>query len=167
MAISLDLKSDGALEQIERNLAAAQQWLPKLTRKEIKRLGPIVRRKTMGMLGRNLYTGALMRSTTEEHEDEGLTVVVGPTLKAKQWDRGLILEYGTGPIARAPYAPITVWAGAKGAPRPGAWLKIRREGVSAHPWLDDAFDSIQSDLDKAQDNLLGSMIAAALHGATA
>jgi hypothetical protein len=49
---------------------------------------------------------------------------------------------------------------------PGAWIKIRREGVSAHPFLDDTFDATKDDLDEVLEKALGWMTAAVLHGVT-
>ncbi len=31
---------------------------------------------------------------------------------------------------------------------PGAWLKIRRVGVSAHPFMDDTLEAVTDDLDE-------------------
>jgi len=166
MPISINIKSDGVLEQVAKNMAAAPQWMPKIAKREIKRLGPIGIRRMQGMVGRNYYTGTLLRSVKDEYKDAGMTVEIGPTAKRGRWDAGLILEFGTRPIARCPYAPIARWASAKGAPMPGAWLKIRREGVSPHPFLDDTLNAVEPDLDKSIDKMLGEAIAAALHGTT-
>jgi len=158
------IKSDGVLEQVAENMQQAPSWMPKLIRKEIKRLGPRAVRSMQGFTARNYYTGALTKSVKAEYKDDGHTVQVGPTAMRGRWDAGLILEFGTRPIARCPYAPIKAWADVKGAPMPGAWLKIRTSGVSPHPFLDDTLDGIQDDLDKTRDNIVGGMVAAALHG---
>jgi hypothetical protein len=162
----INIRSDGVLEQVAANMAAAPQWMPKIKRKTIKWIGPRATRTMKSVVGRNTYTGKLVNSVKDEYRDDGMTVEISPQAKRGRWDAGLILEFGTGPIAKCPYAPITAWAGAKGAPMPGAWLKIRREGVAAHPFLDDTLAAVEPDLDKAQDKLLGEMAAAALHGLT-
>ena len=162
----INIRSDGVLEQVAANLAAAPSWMPKIKRKAIKWIGPRAVKKMQGMLGRNYYTGALMRSVEDEYTEEDSVVTISPTAQRGRWDAGLILEFGTGPIPNAPWAPITRWAGVKGAPIPGAWLKIRRVGVAAHPFMDDTLVAVTDDLDKVIEKALGWMTAAVLHGAT-
>ena len=160
------VRSDGVLEQVAANLASAPSWMPKIKRKTIKWIGPSAVKKMQGMLGRNYYTGALMRSVEDEYTESDSVVTISPTAQRGKWDAGLILEFGTGPIPHAPWAPIARWADAKDAPMPGAWLKIRRVGVSAHPLLSDTLEAVNPDLDEAIDKALGWMIGAVLHGAT-
>src|SRR3972149_861028 len=121
--------------------------MPKIKRKAIRWIGPRAVRNMQGMLGRNYYTGALMRSVKSEYGERDSIVTISPTAQRGKWDAGLILEFGTRPIPRAPWAPIAQWADVKGAPMPGAWLKIRRVGVSAHPFMDDTLEATKGDLD--------------------
>jgi len=158
--------SDGVLEQVAANLAAAPSRMLKIRSKAIKWIGPRAVKKMQGMLGRNYYTGALMRSVEDEYTEAGSVVTISPTEQRGRWDAGLILEFGTGPIPNAPWAPIARWAGAKGAPMPGAWLKIRRVGVAAHPFMDDTLVAVTDDLDEVLEKALGWMTAAVLHGVT-
>lgn len=160
----INIKSDGVLEQVAANLANTPSWMPKIARRAIRWIGPRAVGHMQDMLGRNYYTGALMRSVKDEYGRNDSVVTISPTAMRGQWDAGLILEFGTRPIPRAPWAPIARWAEVKGAPMPGAWLKIRREGVSAHPFLNDTLDAVKVDLDEALEKALGWMAAAVLHG---
>jgi len=162
----INIRSDGVLEQVAANLAAAPSWMPKVKRKAIKWIGPRAVKKMQGMLGRNYYTGALMRSVEDEYTEEGSVVTISPTAQRGRWDAGLILEFGTAKIPNAPWAPIARWAAAKGAPMPGVWLKIRRVGVKKHPFLSDTLEAVNPDLDEVIEKALGWMTAAVLHGAT-
>ena len=157
------IRSDGVLEKIIERLGKTPVWIPKLIQREIKRLGPVGTKRMQGMLGRNYYTGALMKSVQQEYKDEGLTVEISPTAQRGRWDAGLLLEFGTRPIVKCPYAPIARWAGAKGAPMPAAWLKIRTKGVSPHPFMDDTLNAVEPDLDKSAAAILDDGARAALN----
>src|SRR3990167_6580324 len=140
--------------------------MKKVKRKAIKWIGPRAVKKMQGMLGRNYYTGALMRSVEDEYTEEGSGVPISPTAQRRGGEGGPILEFGTAKIPNAPWAPIARWAAAKGAPMPGVWLKIRRVGVKKHPFLSDTLEAVNPDLDEVIEKALGWMTAAVLHGAT-
>jgi len=109
----IHIYSDGVLEHVESRIRFAPQWIPKLIQREIKRTGGAALKNMQSMLGRNYYTGALMRSVKAEYDSKGYRVTISPTAQRGRWDAGLILEFGTGPITHAPWAPIARWAGTK------------------------------------------------------
>jgi len=145
----IHIYSDGVLEHVESRIRFAPQWIPKLIQREIKRTGGAALKNMQSMLGRNYYTGALMRSVKAEYDSKGYRVTISPTAQRGKWDAGLILEFGTGPITHAPWAPIARWAGTKGAPMPGTIIKIRTKGVEKHPFLDDTMNATKPVIDFA------------------
>ena len=143
----IKIRSDGVLEHVESRLRFARQWVPTLIKSKIKLLAETSQRNMKGMLGRNIYTGALMRSVKIDYENRGYTAIIYPSAMRGKWDAGLILAFGTGPITHAPWAPIARWAGVKGAPMPGTILSIRAKGVKKHPFLDDTMDATKPKID--------------------
>ena len=85
------------------------------------------------------YKGELQDSVSAQVSGETLTV--GPRKKFKGgWDAGWILQSGTGPIERLPFAPIKAWAEFRGLPAGPVLFKIKTVGVSGHPWLERTID---------------------------
>ena len=96
-----------------------------------KRVEYIVRR----VLHPHRFMGSLEDSVASEVS--GTRVEIGPSAHAGGYDRGLILERGTGPIPNLPFEAIRRWAEFRGLPAGPVWMAIRGQGVKEHLWLDD------------------------------
>ena len=157
--------SDGVLEQIADHASDAPRWIPQEMGRHVRRLGPKAVRRMRDAVHPNRYTGALEDSIGDHYSNNNLRAEIYPSAQRGRWDAGVILELGTRPIPRAPYWPIAAWAFVKGAPMPGAWLKIRMRGVSAHPFLDRTMDAFIPDLDRGVMDMAESIAVRLLWGA--
>lgn len=156
-----------APDLVARNLKAAPSWLPKSISQATHKLGPAGVNVLREAVAPNLYTGALSDSVSAEYAEDDRVVTISPkALRGGKWDAGLLLEFGTKPIPNAPWAPIAAWAAFKGAPMPGAWLKIRQLGVSPHPFLDRALEMMGYEIDPVLGELLDDVIAHLFEGWT-
>jgi hypothetical protein len=163
--ISIKFDPPDALGIMERNLRDAPSWVPQLTAKALRRLGPRAQRKMSIRLSTRRYTGALDSSVQTEYSADGLELQIFPTAKRGRWDGGLILELGTRPIPNAPWAPIRAWAMFRGVPAFPVWHKIRTRGVDAHPFLEDTKKIVMAaDVPPTLKWLLGQMLARVLKG---
>jgi len=143
------IRSDGVLEQIEAQARSAPQWVPQEIAFNMRKLGPKAVKRMREAVHVHRYTGALEDSIDDHYSRGDMQIDIYPGAQRGKWDAGLLLELGTGPIPRAPYRPIAAWAAFRGAPMPGAWLKIRTRGVSAHPFLDRTAAAIIPDVEEA------------------
>lgn len=159
------IKSDGVLEQIAEHASNAGRWVPQEIGYHMRRLGPRAVKRMRDAVRPNRYTGALEDSIADHYSNNDLRVEIYPSAQRGRWDAGTILELGTRPIPRAPYWPIATWAFVKGAPMPGAWLKIRMRGVSAHPFLDRTMGALDPDLSRATMDMAESIAVRLLWGA--
>ena len=123
------------LEATARNIDGAISRRDEFVIRNLRSLGRRVEWVMKQVIEPNRYTGALADSI--QSEADGSKVTIGTTAKSGQWDRGMILERGTRPIPNLPFEPIRMWAEFRGLPAGPVWAKIRREGVSAHPFLDE------------------------------
>lgn len=154
-------------EQLQRNMAAAPQWMPKVIAKQIRYLGPRVTRVMREQVLVNRYKGALDESVGPEYTDNDTTVTISPkALRGGKYDAGSLLELGVPhPIPNLPYAPIKRWADFRGAPMPAVWLGMRAHGIKAHPFLDRTLAGAEIEMNIAQVAILDAMIDEALRGA--
>lgn len=141
-----------------KNLATAPAWMPQAISKAARRLGPRVVDVMRDVTDANRYTGALGESIKDEYSNGDATITIAPNVKRGRYDGGLLLELGTKPIPNAPWGPIAPWASFRGAPMPGAWLKIRMQGVSPHPFLDNTLSNVIGDVDEVLLGLLDDVI---------
>jgi len=158
---------DAIFSQLQRNMANAPQWMPKVISKQIRYLGPRVSRVMREAVLGNRYKGALDESVGPEYSDAGQTVTISPkAMRGGKYDAGNLLELGVPhPIPNLPYAPIAAWANFRGAPMPAVWLGMRAHGVKAHPFLDRTLKGAEVELNIAQVMILDAMIDEALRGA--
>ena len=143
------IRDDGVLEQIAGYAKSAPQWIPGVISKHMRRLGPKAVARMREAVHPHRYTGALEDSIAAIYSDSDKRIEIYPSAMRGKWDAGLILELGTRPIPRAPYRPIATWAAFRGAPMPGAWLKIRLRGVFAHPFLNRAIGALAPNIEAA------------------
>ena len=144
--MSVKLTSDGKLEEVIANLESTPSWLPKLIEPGMRALGKQVEGRMRVAIEDNRYTGALEESITSEYDAAQMAVSIFPTAKRGEYDGGVLLETGTGPIPNAPWAPIAAWAEFKGLPAFPVVYKIRTVGVSEHPFLQRTLDSAEPDM---------------------
>ena len=143
--MSLSIKSDGVLERVAAKLADAPRWMPNIYMRHMPDLGGRIAEVMEGVLENNRYTGALQGSITSVYDPSKAEVTIRPTAqRGGRFDAGVLLEEGTGPIPRAPWAPIKSWADFRGLPAFPIWYKIRTEGISPHPFLQRTLDDGQS-----------------------
>lgn len=159
MAVIVKWVPENVIENMRQRMSTAPSWVPQRASKHMRALGPKVVRRMKYAVIENVYTGALQESIRDEYQDGGLTVIVSPTVMRGRWDGGSILELGTRPIPRAPWAPIARWAGFRGLPAFPIVYKIRTQGVSAHPFLQRTLDDADSDLTEALDDIAGDVLA--------
>ena len=143
--MSPSIKSDGVLERVTAKLAQAPQWMPQIYIRHMPNLGGQIADIMEGVLENNRYTGALQGSITSTYDPSKAEVAIRPTAqRGGRWDAGALLELGTGPIPRLPWAPIKAWAEFRGIPAFPVWWKIKTQGVSPHPFLQRTLDDGQS-----------------------
>ena len=132
MPIRLDMK----WQEIKKNMITAK--VEPIIRDELSMAGEAISRVMRNHLARRDYTGNLALSVMKEvHTGTNPRVEIGPTAQRGGFQAGAILEHGTGPIPSLPFAPIRKWAEFRGLPAGPIWYKIKTEGVSAHPWLEE------------------------------
>jgi len=158
VSIEIHWQPAGALELFKSNLAAAPTWMPQIISDRAHDLGPLAIRVMQEEVRANLYTGALIDSISADYENNDSLVTVAPRAMRGKWDAGLILEFGTRPIPNAPWKPIAAWADFKGIPAAPVVIKIRTQGVSAHPFLDRTLDDFMPYLDDAAETALNEML---------
>ncbi len=159
MPISITVHVDHNWEELEKRLLASPDWMPKIFKMNLDKLKPFVIQNMRAAVEQNRYTGAL-ESSIEGRTEQGMddaTLTVSPMANRGRWDAGTILELGTGPIPNAPWMPIKQWAEFKGLPPFPVWYKIRREGVSAHPFLERTIDLSQSSLEWTAQSIAGDI----------
>lgn len=156
----------GGLEKVRDNIANLPQWLPQVMASATHVLGPIAVRVMQESMWQHIYTGTLIDSISAEYSEQDATVTISPkAMRGGRWDAGLLLELGVPrPIPRAPWAPIKAWADFRGIPAFPVWWKIRTEGVSAHPFIDRAFEAVLPYVDDAVDQVMASAIERLLDG---
>src|SRR3990167_4555125 len=143
--MSLRFEADATLQAINANLQALPRWLPAIVRVHLDTLGTIAVDRMREMIEPHRYTGILQDSIEHHPEDGGYTQAIYPTAqRGGRWDAGALLELGTGPIPRLPWAPIKAWAEFRGIPAFPVWWKIKTQGVSPHPFLQRTLDDGQS-----------------------
>lgn len=159
MPVTMRWSPVNAPRVLNRNLRSAASWMPKTITRTSRIIGLTGVRDMQHAVAPNRYTGALSDSISAEYSDGDTVITISPkALRGGRWDAGSILEFGTRPIARCPYVPIKTWASVKGAPMPGAWLKIRLRGVSPHPFLDRTMDALGPHLDPIMSEMLDYII---------
>ena len=140
--MSIIIKSDGVLEAVIANMAAAPSWFPTIYERHMPWLGAQVGEIMESSLEENRYTGAIQSSIVSEYDPGPAEVSIHPTAqRGGKWDAGLIMELGTGPIPGLPWAPIAAWAAFRGLPAWPVWYKIMTSGVDPHPFLRRTFDN--------------------------
>ena len=154
--MSVTIKSDGKLEAVVANLESGATWMPKIIEQGMRALGKQVITRMQAAIEPNRYTGALSESITSEYDSAQMAVSIFPTAKRGNYDGGVILELGTGPIPNAPWAPIARWAEFRGLPAFPVVYKIRTVGVSEHPFLQRTLDSAEPDMTLTAGWIVGS-----------
>lgn len=143
-------------------MGKAPQWIPQQISKQLPLLGrkivPIMKKQIRG----RRYTGGLENSVTSSYDSVNKEVSIGPSAKRGQFDAGLILQEGTKAIPNAPWKPIQAWAIKRGIAKPFfVLMKIREQGIAAHPFLNETMDT--SEFKNAMEDAalkLGDMVAA-------
>src|SRR5512139_1197262 len=135
MAVIVKWVPEGVIENLRARMVSTPQWIPQRAARHMHVLGPKAVRRMKYAVMENVYTGKLQESIRDEYDNGGLTVRIAPTVMRGRWDGGSILEMGTRPIPRAPWAPIARWAGFRGLPAFPVVYKIRTRGVSPHPFM--------------------------------
>jgi hypothetical protein len=160
MPISVRWEPTDAPAVMAGNLKTAPDWMPKVVSKAAHQLGPAAVDIMRDVTDANRYTGALGESISDEYSNNDYTVTISPkAMRGGKWDAGLLLEFGTRPIPNAPWAPIKAWANFRGLLAFPVWLKIRRAGVSAHPFLDRALENLSAEIDPVLEELLRAAIS--------
>lgn len=121
-------------------MGTAEVWIPQIIDRLMPPLGATVSRIMKEQVRPRSYTGTLEASIGSEYNSATKAVTIGPTAKRGQLDAGRILQEGTNPIPSAPWKPIQKWAASKGIASREAFFilrKIRNEGISAHPFLEE------------------------------
>lgn len=157
MPDGITIRSDGVLEMFVNNANNAPAWLPRTVEMHMRPLGQTIVANMRAQVKPNRYTGALEDSISDEYDVNAMRLEVSPKAKRKNWDAGLLLELGTGPIPNLPWAPIKAWADFRGLPAFPVWLKIREEGAKAHPFLEDTLQRSVPDIDRTAQELVDSM----------
>jgi hypothetical protein len=136
MSVAVDTSG---LSKMATNFAEASGLKAQFVQANLAHLGTKLVAIIRESLEQHRYRGELQDSVSATLEPERLTV--GPRKKYKGgWDAGWILQTGTGPIERVPFAPIKAWAEHRGLPAGPVWYKIKTVGVSGHPWLERTID---------------------------
>lgn len=143
-------------------MGKAPQWIPQQIAKQL----PLLGRKIVPIMKKQVrthrFTGALENSIVSTYDSVNKEVEIGPNAKRGQFDAGVILQSGTKNIPNVPWKPIKAWAMKRGIAKPYfVLLKIREQGVSAHPFLNETMET--SAFKNAMEDSalkLGDMIAA-------
>ena len=125
------------LEPMVRAFSTAPQWFGRHVTSNMEQLGRRLAYLMRVQLKPNRYTGTLEESAVSTYNPGQQRLEVGPTAKRKSYDAGMLLQRGTGPIARLPFAPIKAWAEFRGLPAGPVYWKIKTRGVSAHPFVEE------------------------------
>ena len=137
------------LRRVKDNIGQLPRWMPAIVRTHLKTLSTVAVDTMREAVAEHHYTGSLEDSIRAEFTDAGKTLTVGPTVKRGRWDGGLILETGTRPIPKLPWAPIKKWADFRGIPAWPVFYHIKTEGVAAHPFLDRTMKAMEPRIDEA------------------
>ena len=162
--MSLRIEVDSTLEAINANLQALPRWMPAVIRIHLDTLGTIAVDRMREAVEPNRYTGALADSVDHHPQDDGYTQAIYPDAKRGTWDAGALLELGTQPIPRAPWAPIKAWADFRGLPAFPVWWKIRNEGVNPHPFLERTMQALEPQINEAALRMVATSVDQILHG---
>ena len=152
------------VQRVRDNIAQLPRWMPAIMRTHMKTLRTVAVDAMREAVLENRYTGSLEESIRGEFEDDGKRLIVGPTVKRGRWDGGLILEMGTRPIPKLPFAPIKKWAEFRGLPPFPIWHKIKTEGVSPHPFLDRTMKALEPRIDEAARRMAEDVAEAVVSG---
>ena len=125
------------LNKLGASFASAGQWHGEFVDANMRGLGRRIAYLMRQQIRHHRYKGTLEESVTSAYDPGAMKLEVGPTAKRGKYDAGLILQRGTGPIARLPFAPIAAWAAFRGLPAGPIWFKIREKGIDAHPFLEE------------------------------
>ena len=128
------------LKNLQKTFKTANKWHKVFVKKNMLQLGRRVSFVMQDKVSQHRYTGKLEDSIKAKYLPSQMRLEIGPTAKRGKWDAGLILERGTRPIPNLPFGPIKLWADFRGIPAGPVWMKIRREGVTAHPFLQRTLD---------------------------
>lgn len=158
MPLTVRWSPTDAPEVLAANLRSAPSWMPKVISKAAHRLGPAAVDVMRDVTDVNRYTGALGESISDEYSDGDRIVTISPKVMRGRHDGGLILEFGTRPIPNAPWGPIAAWANFRGLPAGPVWMKIRRSGAAAHPFLDRTLENMPAEIDPVLNDLLDEAI---------
>jgi hypothetical protein len=159
MPVSVRWSPNDAPAVLAENLRSAPSWMPKLISKAAHQLGPAAVDIMRDVTDVNRYTGALGESVSAEYTNNDYTVTISPKAMRGKWDAGTLLEFGTRPIPNCPWAPIKAWANFRGIAAFPVWMKIRRAGVNAHPFLDRALENLPAEIDPVLEELLRAAIS--------
>ena len=130
------------IEGIVRNLDSTPAWMPTVMEANMDGLGRRIAYIMRMQLRSTRVTGELEESIVSNYIGGQTNAVrIGPTRKySGGWDAGLIMQLGTRPIGNVPFAPIKAWAEFRGLPAGPIWMKIRKEGIAPHPFLQETLD---------------------------
>jgi len=163
--MSLRFEADATLQAINANLQALPRWLPAIVRVHLDTLGTIAVDRMRETIEPHRYTGVLQDSIEHHPEDGGYTQAIYPTAqRGGRWDAGALLELGTAPIPRLPWAPIKAWAEFRGVPAFPVWYKIRTQGVSPHPFLERTMTALGPQIEEAAFRIVTTMVGEILRG---
>ena len=125
------------LEPMIRAFSTAPEWQGRFVSANMEQLGRRLAYLMRIQLKPNRYTGTLEDSTVSTYNPGSQRLEIGPTAKRKGWDAGMLLQRGTGPIPRVPFAPIKAWAEFRGLPAGPVYWKIKTRGAAAHPFVEE------------------------------
>ena len=128
------------LNKLGQSFASAGQWHGEFIDENMRGLGRRIAYLMQRQIERHRYTGALSDSVRSQYDSGARRLEIGPTAKRGRYDAGLLLQRGTRPIARLPFAPIAAWAEHRGLPAGPVWWKIKTKGVDAHPFLEETLE---------------------------
>lgn len=148
----ITVEIDPKLLALPNTLTRAAAAIPGMIQAELADLGELVESEMRDQMAPNRWRGHLEESV--EARVEPLAVEIAPRLRAGPWYRGDILEYGTQPIPDVPFDPIADWAEGHAIPAVPVWLKIRRRGVSPHPYILATRRASERHIVKAGDRLV-------------
>ena len=163
--MSVSIKSDGVLERIAQNLGRLPEWMPTIIRVHMDTLGAIVVDEMKQQVHEHRYIGTLEDSIKHFSDEGGYTQRIYPTAMRGAYDAGTILELGTKPIPKAPWGPIKKWALVRGISQPFFVLKkIRLEGVTAYPFLDNTLKASEGHITEAARRMVITAAEQILYG---
>lgn len=125
------------LNKLGQSFATVGLWRGEFLEENMRRLGWRIAHLMQRQIKGHTYTGALTGSIRSQYDPGTSRLEIGPTQKRGRYDAGLLLQRGTRPIARLPFAPIAAWAEHRGLPAGPVWWKIKTKGVDAHPFLEE------------------------------